>query len=449
MQFSISFNQSHKSNMSHNNREHNSGNLDIDQERSDFNIYFVKEDIREVYKELFEEAVESYNAKQSRSDRKIEDYYIKIHNDSKTHEQRELIVALGEGKDPDDFREGKREALIDYALEFEERNPNLKVYNMVLHDDEANPHLHINYVPHFESKRGLTKRVGMDKALQQQGIEGKGKELIGNWRAVETARIEALAKENIPNFERANVGSHKYMKVPQFKEYAETLNTLEKEVENQKADLEAIEDVKQQEKAKLGELKQEKSQLVDEIKEKNFEIRQKGYELKQTIREIDKTEEVVQEKVAKLESVKKEIEEVETPLNSIKSIKPKKVLGHVTIKEKEFEYLVSLAKQTINKDEMTIGLQKENKELKSKVHEQQQVLEKKSSQVDRYFSENTKLKRLNTKLINEVEKYQKLYEYAKDWLKKFKIFEKVKDQFVQQEKHIEKEQKQKENELTL
>ncbi|WP_242274756.1 hypothetical protein, partial [Bacillus cereus group sp. BfR-BA-01310] len=95
-------------------------------------------------------------------------------------------------------------------------------------DDEANPHLHINYVPNFESSRGLTRRVGMDRALQQQGIEGKGTELIANWRALETAYIEDLAKEQIPNFERANVGSHKYMKVRQYKEYADAASTMEK-----------------------------------------------------------------------------------------------------------------------------------------------------------------------------------------------------------------------------
>lgn len=226
---SISFNQSHKSNLAHNNRENIYGNPGIDQSRLDENIYFVRKDIWKVYEDTFGEAVEAYNAKQSRKDRRIEDYYEKIRKDSKTHEQRELIVAIGEGKDGEEYRASKKEALVEYAKEFKERNPNLAVYNMVLHDDEANPHLHINYVPNFESKRGLTRRVGMDKALEQQGIEGKGTELIKHWREHETARIEELAKAHIPEFERANVGSHKYMKVPQFKEAKDALNQLEAE----------------------------------------------------------------------------------------------------------------------------------------------------------------------------------------------------------------------------
>ncbi|WP_414847938.1 plasmid recombination protein, partial [Bacillus sp. IT-79MI2] len=200
---SISFNQSHQSSLSHNNRENIHGNPGIDPARLHENIYFVQKDIRSVYKDVFQEAVDKYNEKQKRNDRKIDDYYDKIHKDDKTHEQRELVVAIGEGKDDPKYRETKKEALKHYAEAFQERNPNLVVYNMVLHDDEANPHLHINYVPNFESSRGLTRRVGMDRALQQQGVQGTGRKLIAHWRELETAYIEQLAKEYIPNFERA------------------------------------------------------------------------------------------------------------------------------------------------------------------------------------------------------------------------------------------------------
>ncbi|PFN61846.1 plasmid recombination protein [Bacillus cereus] len=230
MLFSISFNQSHQSSLSHNNRENIHGNPGIDPSRLEENIYFVQKDIRSVYKDVFQEAVDKYNEKQKRNDRKIKDYYDKIKKDTKTHEQRELVVAVGEGKDDPKYREAKKEALKRYAEAFQGRNPNLTVYNMVLHDDEANPHLHINYVPNFESSRGLTRRVGMDRALQQQGVQGKGTELIANWRQLETAYIESLAKEQIPNFERANVGSHKYMKVRQYKEYAEAVSNIENQI---------------------------------------------------------------------------------------------------------------------------------------------------------------------------------------------------------------------------
>ncbi len=99
MLFSISFNQSHQSSLSHNNRENIHGNPGIDPSRLEENIYFVQKDIRSVYKDVFQEAADKYNEKQKRNDRKIKDYYDKIKKDTKTHEQRELVVAVGEGKD--------------------------------------------------------------------------------------------------------------------------------------------------------------------------------------------------------------------------------------------------------------------------------------------------------------------------------------------------------------
>ncbi|PHD68142.1 mobilization protein [Bacillus toyonensis] len=209
--------------------------------------------------------MDKYNEKQKRNDRKIQDYYDKIHKNEKTHEQRELVVAVGEGKDDPKYRGAKKEALKQYAEAFQERNPNLAVYNMVLHDDEANPHLHINYVPNFESSRGLRRRVGMDRALQQQGVQGKGTELIAHWRELETAYIEQLAKEYIPNFERANVGSHKYMKVRQYKKYAETKSLVENQVQEKETQLQTIDHHLKNVEEKTNELQVAKKSLESDV----------------------------------------------------------------------------------------------------------------------------------------------------------------------------------------
>ncbi|MGH0951065.1 plasmid recombination protein [Bacillus mycoides] len=276
---SISFNQSHQSSLSHNNRENIHGNPGIDPSRLEENIYFVQKDIRSVYKDVFQEAVDKYNEKQKRNDRKIDDYYDKIHKDDKTHEQRELVVAIGEGKDDPMYRGVKKEALKRYAEVFQERNPNLVVYNMVLHDDEANPHLHINYVPNFESSRGLTRRVGMDRALQQQGVEGTGRKLIAHWRELETAYIERLAKEHIPNFERANVGSHKYMKVRQYKEYAESKSTIENQVQEKETQLQVIDRYLKNDEEKANELQVVKKRLESDVNDKYVELKAVNQEI--------------------------------------------------------------------------------------------------------------------------------------------------------------------------
>lgn len=314
---SISFNQSHQSSLSHNNRENIHGNPGIDPSRSEENIYFVQKDIRSVYKDIFQEAVDKYNEKQKRNDRKIDDYYDKIHKDDKTHEQRELVVAIGEGKDDPMYREAKKEALKRYAEVFQERNPNLVVYNMVLHDDEANPHLHINYVPNFESSRGLTRRVGMDRALQQQGVEGTGRKLIAHWRELETAYIEQLAKEHIPNFERANVGSHKYMKVRQYKEYAETRSIVENQVQEKETQLQTIDYHLKNVEEKTNELEVAKKSLESDVVDKYKELEI----VKQHVESESEKLLSINQRYVELE---KRVEQMETELDSAMDQVPSK-----------------------------------------------------------------------------------------------------------------------------
>ena len=77
-QMTISFNKANSTSLAHNNRENLFGNPDIDLERVKDNIMYVKSDIREMYHEIFDQAVADYNAKQKRSDRKIDDYFSKI-----------------------------------------------------------------------------------------------------------------------------------------------------------------------------------------------------------------------------------------------------------------------------------------------------------------------------------------------------------------------------------
>lgn len=60
--------------------------------------------------------------------------------------------------------------------EFEKRNPNIKVFNAVMHLDEATPHLHIDFLPVCHNqKQGLPTRISMKKALEEQGFVSKSK----------------------------------------------------------------------------------------------------------------------------------------------------------------------------------------------------------------------------------------------------------------------------------
>ena len=65
--------------------------------------------------------------------------------------------------------------LDEYMKSFQQRNPNLYVFNAVLHDDEASPHLHIDFIPFYTHGRkiGLSKGVSMRAALREMGYVPK------------------------------------------------------------------------------------------------------------------------------------------------------------------------------------------------------------------------------------------------------------------------------------
>jgi hypothetical protein len=125
---------------------------------------------------LFDEALKRYNEKQTRADRKIENYYEKIRNSKQEKPFHELILQIGDKENMNAESENgilAREVLDEYYRGFQERNPQLKVFSAHLHMDEATPHLHIDFVPFTTgSKRGLDTRVSLKQALAAQGFKG-------------------------------------------------------------------------------------------------------------------------------------------------------------------------------------------------------------------------------------------------------------------------------------
>jgi len=163
--------------VAHNRRTYTAAN--VDKNRTKDNIEYCYTDIKQVYHELFDEALKEYNAKQTRKDRVINDYYKKICSGKQEKPFYEVIFQIGS---KDNMAVGTaegdkaKEILDEFMRGFEERNPQLKVFSAHLHMDEATPHLHIDFVPYITgSKRGLSTRVSLKKALEAQGFKGEGK----------------------------------------------------------------------------------------------------------------------------------------------------------------------------------------------------------------------------------------------------------------------------------
>lgn len=167
-----------KGSQAHNSRKFKASNVDA--ERTENNVCYCNENIRKVYHELFDDAVKRYNDKQTRADRKIDDYYKKIRTGKQEKLFHEIVVQIG-NKDDTNVKgedcELVSRILEEYYIGFKERNPQLRVFSAHLHLDEETPHLHIDFVPFMTgSKRGLDTRVTLKQALAMQGFKGGTRE---------------------------------------------------------------------------------------------------------------------------------------------------------------------------------------------------------------------------------------------------------------------------------
>ena len=82
-----------KGSVNHNSRKFHAKNTDP--ERSCLNVEYCNENIKDVYRELFDEALVRYNEKQTRSDRRIDDYYEKICSGKQAQPFHEIILQIG------------------------------------------------------------------------------------------------------------------------------------------------------------------------------------------------------------------------------------------------------------------------------------------------------------------------------------------------------------------
>ncbi|MGO1370101.1 plasmid recombination protein [Senegalia sp. (in: firmicutes)] len=214
--------------LEHNNREFVHDN--VDPNRIKDNINYKEESLKDAYENCFSEAVEKYNQKQTRNDRKIKSYMKQI-KESGNNEKLfyENVIQVGD-KYSHGFGSGNEQQAIDildkYARDFQERNPNLYVFNMKMHLDEASPHLHIDYIPVATGyKRGLDTRNSLTKAHQNMGISkgtGRNNNSTMKWQEREKEYLKEIAKDyKLEIIDKKT--DRKHLTVDEYKIYAEQI----------------------------------------------------------------------------------------------------------------------------------------------------------------------------------------------------------------------------------
>ena len=228
----------------HNNRTFSAAN--IDRSRTAQNVTFCREDLKQVYHLVFDEALAAYNAKKKKTRDKIPDYYEHIRQGKQEKLFHEVIFQIGNKDDCGcGTLDGDRAAAVlkEFAESFQERNPHLRVFNAVLHMDEATPHIHIDFVPvATEQTRGLQTRVSMKQALKQQGFTSLGRNMT-EWRAWMDREKQTLAElAQAHEFEIVSLGGgRKHMDLPEYREAAQRLEAAQEQVMATEQEIAALE----------------------------------------------------------------------------------------------------------------------------------------------------------------------------------------------------------------
>lgn len=237
--------------LAHNNRSFSAEN--IDRNRTSDNITYLNEDLQQVYEEMFGEALERHNAKQTRNDRKISNYYEHIRSGKQEKLFHEGVFQMGNVGDTavgtPEWERGKA-VLDEFMRGFQERNPHLRVFAAHLHMDEATPHLHIDFVPFTTgSKRGLETRVSMKKALAAQGFMGGSREdtELNQWINSEKLVLSQVMERHGIEWEQKGT-HHEHLSVLDYKkqERQVEVKALEKSIlklQQQHTDIEAVEKI--------------------------------------------------------------------------------------------------------------------------------------------------------------------------------------------------------------
>ena len=374
-----------KGSLRHNNREFIANN--IDEARVPWNTVYIQKPLQEAYEEIFGNAVSEYNAKQKRSDRKIDDYLTKIKNSGNNEKQfYETVVQIGKRDDTGVLDENgnlseaakvARDILDEYARTFQERNPNLILFNAVLHMDEATPHLHLDYIPVAHGyKTGLSTRNSLTKGLQEMGIApavSKSDTETMHWQERERAYISELCKEHEIEIEVLGVDRDSYS-IPEYKKAMREKEAAEAEIEILNAEKTEVEAV-------IENMNHDLESGQKDIEEQKEILKEITDQISDAEKKVVAKEKALDKILDAGKPVEKEIEEIKSQVSDVMSLfggEPMVKLPKKTFEKMISRYRVAGTFENLNrqyasaieaKDKTIAGLKEQISSLKSKVRE--------------------------------------------------------------------------------
>ena len=317
--------------LTHNNRDFICNN--VVPERTSWNRTYIQEPLKDAYEKCFGQALRDYNAAQKRKDRKKEDYLKEIENSgNKEKTFYENIVQIGKKEDTPVVDENGNltvdaktaiEILEQYAKTFQERNPNLYLFNCVMHLDEATPHLHIDYIPVAHGyKNGMETRNSLTKAFQQMGfakaVSRKQNETV-EWQERERSYLTELCRERGIEIEALGI-QRENLSLPEYKAAMREVEKLEQQAEA----LDSQNEVLEKQNDALAQHTSELATQAQEMEAHNNELLMQAQELTEQIEKAEQKEKETNEIIAKhdlrVETFKTISKEVNTETKKMKSV---------------------------------------------------------------------------------------------------------------------------------
>ena len=317
--------------LTHNNREFICNN--VVPERTSWNRIYIQEPLNDAYEKCFGQALRDYNDAQKRKDRQKADYLKEIENSgNKEKTFYENIVQIGKKEDTPVVDENGNltedaktaiEILEQYAMTFQERNPNLYLFNCVMHLDEATPHLHIDYIPVAHGyKNGMETRNSLTKAFQQMGfakaVSRKQNETVA-WQERERGYLTELCRECGIEIEVLGI-KRDNLSLPEYKAAMREVEELEQQADALDSQNEALE----KQNDNLGQRTLELAAQAQEMEAHNNELLHKAQELAKQVEKAEEKEKAVKEILDKhdlrAETFKTISKEVSTETKKMKSV---------------------------------------------------------------------------------------------------------------------------------
>ena len=200
-----------------------------DPESSRKNVICRNIPIQDAYNQIFGKALSEYNQRQidvNHPERQIKNYYDHISRSKQEKPFYEFVVAFGNMNDKDtEIYPVLQRCLDEYITNFDERNPNFKVFQKIVHLDEKGiDHAHLDFIPvSTHNKRGLSVKNSFRGALKEMGYTGKTAFL--DWRQSEEKYMADILERHGLEFERGS-GRDEHLNVRQYQAEAREINRL-------------------------------------------------------------------------------------------------------------------------------------------------------------------------------------------------------------------------------